>query len=603
MLSNIIDDATAFSAQDFDFVIVGGGTAGLVLASRLSEDPHVTVGVLEAGANMSDDPLVASAGGWLATVYSPAYSWGFETSPQVHANDKVFNLPRGKLLGGCSAMNALMWTRASKHEYDAIAALGNPGWDFEGLLPYFKKAQAHTPQENAIIPNTGNVTVHQGTDGPVKTSFNTWYSSLIPPFVEAAEQLSFKLNDDPNGGTPTGVSNVARAVDGEKGTREHAAVTYLKQAQGRSNLCVLAGAHATKIVLAPSNDGVVAQGVEFLSDGVSYTVKAKREVILASGAYGSPQLLELSGIGKPKILNQFGIDSVIDLPVGENLQDHLMISLNFTLSPEAQSALTVIPISDTIENIPGKDAKSTSTGGPFLFSSLSDVSDEAAYAELVTLLDGYINSDQTTPLERAQFTIEKRWLDERDRSISEAEVMFANLPGAAGVPLPDGSMSLWLPICHLHPKSRGHVHLSSSDPTAKPAIDHNYLSREYDIKALVQLLRFMQTLSKTGPLGAIVTGIVDFPAVADTDESLTTWIRANITTIFHPVGSTAMAPKDLGGVVDPELLVYGTTNLRVVDAGIIPLQIGATPMATVYAIAEKVVSNYQRSPPDTEPFG
>ncbi|KDQ23219.1 hypothetical protein PLEOSDRAFT_162754 [Pleurotus ostreatus PC15] len=587
MLANTTNGVSAFTAESFDFVVVGGGTAGLAVASRLSEDPNISVGVLEAGPDLSDDPNVASAGGWLVTAYSPSYAWGFETVPQLYAEQKKINLPRGRLLGGCSAMNAMMWTRASRPEYNALAELGNNGWDFESLLPYFKKAQSHSPQEQDIFPGTGVLTPHQGERGPIKTSFNTWYSSLIAPFIESLKALSFHINTDPNDGDLTGLSNIARAADGEKGTRQHSGVAYLQSTAPRKNLVVLTNAHATNIVLDREGAGSTARGVEFLVNNVKHTVTAKKEVILSAGAYGSPQLLELSGIGMPSILGKYGIETIVDLPVGENLQDHLMVSLNFLLTPECQANLKVIPISVDIEDVAGKDAKSTSTGGPFLFSPLRKVVPENNHARLIELLNEYLSSDDISLMERAQFNLQKKWLEDPYCTAAEAEVMFANLPGAAGLPLPDGSMSLWLPTAHLHPASRGYVHITSSDPLAKPEIDHKYLSRDYDLQALLQLVRFVQKIVKTGALGKIVTGSALPPPDVQTDEQLATWIRGNIATVFHPVGSTPMAPKAIGGVVDSTLKVYGTTNLRVVDAGILPLQLGATPMSTVYAIAEK----------------
>lgn len=588
MLANITNDASAFAAKSFDFVVVGGGTAGLAVASRLSEDLNISVGVLEAGPDLSDDPNVASAGGWLVTAFSPSYSWGFETLPQPNAEQKKINLPRGRLIGGCSAMNAMMWTRASRPEYDALAELGNTGWDFDSLLPYFKKVQSHSPQEqNIIIPGTGVLTAHQGKQGPVKTSFNTWYSSLITPFIESLEELSFQINTNPNDGDLTGLSNIARAVDAEWGTRQHSGVTYLQSTAPRKNIVVLTNAHATKIILDRQDAGFTAQGVEFVVGGIKYAVKAKKEVILSAGAYGSPQLLEVSGVGMPSILGKHGIETIVDLPVGENLQDHLMVSLNFLLSPESQADLKVVPVAGDIEDVAGKDAKSTSTGGPFLFSPLRKVIPESNHTQLIELLNEYLSSDDVSLLERAQFNLQKKWLEDPHCTVAEAEVMFANLPGAAGLPLPDGSMSLWLPTAHLHPTSRGYVHIASSDPLAKPEIDHKYLSRDYDLRALLQIVRFVQKMVKTGALAKIGSGSALPPPDVQTDEQLATWIKGNIATVFHPIGSTPMAPKAIGGVVDSTLKVYGTTNLRVVDAGILPLQLGATPMSTVYAIAEK----------------
>jgi choline dehydrogenase-like flavoprotein len=581
MSTNILSDAVAFSDKTYDILVIGGGTAGLALASRLSDNPEITIGVLEAGQDLSADPYVESAGGWLTTAYGPAYSWGFETNHQNHATGQKISVPRGKLLGGCSAINAMMWTRASKPEYDALASLGNPGWTFEELVPYFKKTQSHTPQDNNILPGTGSVTSYQGTSGPVKTSYNTWYSSLITPFVQSLSELSFMFNDNPNGGDLTGVSNISRCVDNETGTRQHAGVTYLHRVMGRGNISVLVGAHVTKIIFSEASGDLVARAVEFNVDGTGYIVNANKEIVLSAGAYQTPQLLELSGIGKKSILDQYEIKSLVDLPVGENLQDHLMVSLNFGLTAEAQAALSVIPVIPE----PGKDAQSTSTGGPFLFTTLNAITSQKGHADLLALLDSYMTSE-LTPLERAQFEIQRKWLAS-DSSVTDVEVMFANLPGAAGLPLPDGQMSLWLPGAHLHPASRGSVHITSRDPFANPEIDPKFLSRDYDLQALMEIVRFIHKITKTGPLASQVSNSVVPPSDIETDDQLAKYIKANIATVFHPIGTAAMAPREIGGVVDPQLKVYGTKNLRVCDASVIPLQLGATPMSTIYAIAEK----------------
>ncbi|KIM77083.1 GMC oxidoreductase [Piloderma croceum F 1598] len=587
MPSNVTSDAYLFAKKSYDILVVGGGTAGLALASRLSETPELYIGVLEAGQDLSADPFVKSAGGWLTTAYGPAYNWGLETLPQTAAAGQKMSVPRGKLIGGCSAMNAMMWTRASKPEYDALVTMGNPGWSFDDLVPYFKKSQSHTPQDNKILPGTATVTAYEGLEGPVKTSYNTWYSSLINPFIKSLAELSFKVNANPNGGDLTGLINCQRAVDIATGTRQHSGVTYLDRATERPNISVLVGAYATKILFSNNTEELVATGVEIDVDGVKYVVNANKEVILSAGAYKTPQLLELSGIGKESILKKYGIIPRVDLPVGENYQDHLMVNMNFGLTSDAQSALNVIPVTSDAKPEPGKDAQSTVTGGPFLFTTLKAATSCEQHAALLNLLDSYLASQTLTPLERVQFQIQRQWLASPDSTVAEVEVMFANLPGAAGLPLPDGQMTAWLPGAHLHPVSRGSVHIASSDPLASPAIDPKYLSRDYDLHALTHVVRFIQKITKTGPLACQISGSLVPPADAETDEQLRTYIKSNIATVFHPIGTAAMAPREIGGVVDPSLRVYGTKNLRVVDASVIPLQLGATPMSTVYAIAEK----------------
>jgi choline dehydrogenase-like flavoprotein len=250
-----------------------------------------------------------------------------------------------------------------------LVTIGNPGWGFEDLVPYFKKAQSHSAQENDILPGTGTVKEYEGIGGPIKvrlfcpllygsyvtsqTSYNTWYSSLIIPFVKSITELSFKINSNPHGGDTTGVFNGQRTVDNSTSTRQDSGVTYLGQTTGRGNISVLVGAQATKLLFAEVGGDLIVTAVEFVVDGVKHIVKATKEVVLSAGrfsninsmlllfeyftgTYKTPQLLELSGIGKNSILSKYGIQTRVDLPVGENCQDHLMVSLNFGLTSEAQ---------------------------------------------------------------------------------------------------------------------------------------------------------------------------------------------------------------------------------------------------------------------------
>ncbi|KAL0959192.1 hypothetical protein HGRIS_014472 [Hohenbuehelia grisea] len=587
---NVVTDPKAFAQSSYDFIVVGGGTAGLAVAARLSENPSITVAVLEAGPDLSADPNVALAAGWLITTSDPKYTWGFESEVQKHVADRRITLPRGKLLGGTSAINALMWTRAGRPEYDAWEALGNPGWNFEALLPYFNRSQSHKPQKNDLYGGKDEITEYNGTHGPVKTSYNTWYSSVIPAFKESVLDLSFEVNHNPFSGDATGFYNLAPSVDHDKAERQHAAVTYLAQASERPNISVLLGAHATRIIFADATGDLVAEGVEFDCSGTRYTVKGNKEVILSAGTYQTPQLLELSGIGKASVLGQFGIKTRVELPVGENLQDHILVPLQFGFTPEATAGLAVLPINADVKDEPGKDAKSTTTGGPFLLATMDKIISDAQHAELVSTLDGYLASTGLSPLEREQLKFQRQWLCREGAPVADAQVMYASLPGMAAIPTPDGQMVIWFPITHLHPASRGSVHIKSADPLAAPSIDPNFLSREYDLKTLIHVVRFTQKLAKTGALSKLVSGPVLPPQNVETDEELSEWIRANMTTVFHPVGTAPMAARELGGAVDPSLKVYGTRNVRVVDASVIPLQLGATPMATIYAIAEKVSS-------------
>ncbi|KAJ3544486.1 hypothetical protein NM688_g5736 [Phlebia brevispora] len=551
-------------------------------AAALSENASVSVAVIEAGIDRSNDPNVTMAGSYFLALRT--------TVPQTHADGQIISQPRGKLLGGSSGINAMEWRIASEAEYDAWAALGNPGWDFEGLQPFFKKAENFTVQDgNPLFPTTGALTPDKGTQGPIIVSLNLWYSTLIASFLDAVNKLGFSTNPDPDGGMDAGVANIARSVNNADGTRQYSAVTYLRQAQHRPNLHVLTGAQVTKIVFdVQSSQNVTAQGVQFVVNSQEYTVLVRKEVILSAGAFQTPQILELSGIGMTSVLEQFGINTLIDLPVGENLMDHALESISFSLTADAQASASLFSVPANLAVTNGTSPSASMTGTPMLWAPMASVAHGSDLQVLADSIETTITQGNVTALEAAQFTIQYAWLTQSNLSVPEVEVIFPSLPGSPGYPLPDGSLGIWMPSSHVHPLSRGSVHITSSNPLAPPAINPNYFAREYDTLAWLQILNFTSLISRTGELGAAVAGPLAPPPGTTSTAAMTSWLRQNVNTQYHPAGTAAMAPKSLGGVVNPQLKVYGTANVRVVDASIFPMTIGATLQATVYAVAEKV---------------
>ncbi|GJJ12733.1 hypothetical protein Clacol_006977 [Clathrus columnatus] len=561
-MTNTTTDVDIFLSKTYDIIIVGGGTAGLALASRLSETP-LRIGVLEAGLdNISSDPTLHVAGGWPLTATDPKYHWGFSSTPQnslldeTHGNPgRVLNLPRHV-------------HRASKAEYDALESVfGNQGWNFDSLLPYFRKTQSHTAQPSELFPESKVIPSVHGTEGPIHTSQNWWASSLIDPFVKTALSQSFQINPNPDNGNPLGVINVSRAVHPKTSRRQDATETYLKRIEGRDNITVLLGAQARQIIFAESN--------EFLATGVEFQI----------GAYQSPQLLELSGIGLRNVLERYNIETKVELPVGENLQDHMLLFINKNLKTESElkatgllpAGLSVQYIGNGQENDPARSAQASVTGHPFLNSHLQSLklgnpSHEKQIEELAALLDKQANESQKS-MERAQLKLQKHWLNNPSENVPEACLMFACLPGMAGIPTPEGGMTTWFPISHFH--------IGSSDPLVAPLIDNNCLN-EYDIRAFLLMIRFVDELLRREPFGAL---LVQEPPRSD--EELIRHIRTTSQVIFHPISTTPMASRELGGVVDSNLIVYGTRNLRVVDAGIFPIQLSAALQASIYAVAEK----------------
>ncbi|GJJ13596.1 hypothetical protein Clacol_007852 [Clathrus columnatus] len=290
-MTNTTTNVDIFLSKPYDIIIVGGGTAGLALAARLSETT-LRIGVLEAGLDkVSSDPTLYSGGGWPLTARDPKYHWGFSSTPQSNLIDqtlgkpgKVLNLPRGKLLSGSSAVNAMVWIRASKAEYDALESVfGNKGWDFDSLLPYFRKTQSHTAQPSELFPESKVIPGVHGTEGPVNTSQNWWHSSLIDPFVKTMISQSFEINSNPDNGNPLGMINVTRGVHPKTSRRQDATETYLKTTEGRDNITVLLGAQARQIIFSQGNGELFATGVEFQVGNTKHVVNAAKEVILSAG--------------------------------------------------------------------------------------------------------------------------------------------------------------------------------------------------------------------------------------------------------------------------------------------------------------------------------
>ena len=330
--------AAAFAATSFDYLIVGGGTAGLALATRLSENPKFSVGVIEAGGDRTEDPNILIPGLALSTFYNPLYDWAFETTPQSRANGRVVGHPRGKQLGGSSAINYLYWTHASQTDIDDWGKLGNPGWSWAELDPYFSKSETYNPPTAEIssqVDTSFIVPSEHGSKGPVQDSFPPLYDNFYKSWEPTYKKLDLGPTGDPRGGLAVGAYSTIVSQDPQKASRSYSANAYWKPQSHRSNLKVLTNAQAAKIVFDKSKRPLHAIGVKFFANGhEEFTASAKREVILSAGAFQSPQLLELSGIGRASLLKERGIKPLFDNPnVGENLQDHLLVPLSYEAAP------------------------------------------------------------------------------------------------------------------------------------------------------------------------------------------------------------------------------------------------------------------------------
>ncbi|QRV84509.1 GMC oxidoreductase [Ceratobasidium sp. AG-Ba] len=557
ILPRTLTNAAEFASKQYDYLVVGGGTAGLAVAARLSEDPKITVGVIEGGQYMPNDPLIDTPRSAISLQGNPKYDWMFETTPQPNLNNRVIPIPRGKGLGGSSMINLMVFNRASKKEYDAWGEVGNTGWSWKDLLPYMKKAERFTSTDPFRANSSGPSGIYpsQGQNGPIAASFNDWYSDMTTPYNQAMDS-----------GNPFGQYNSATAVNRTTGKRSYAGTTYFAYNAERPNFVVLTGAQATKIDFEnPTVTGgkLRATGVSFVSNSTDYSAYARKEVILSAGAIQSPQILELSGIGNSTILRALGISPLIDLPgVGEDLQDHPFISASYELKP-GKTTFDILRNNATFAAEAQAQYANTHDGIYATTISILSFVDLKTFVSSTKLnamrkqLDQEIAASKPSRLQEKQYQIQKSWINQK---LGHVEFIFNPGYFGAGPPKANTSYVAMLMILQ-HPFSRGSVHINSSDPLAKPTFDPRYFSKSF------------------GPPPNVVT-----------DADLLTYAKTYTRTIHHPIGTAAMAAKELGGVVGPDLKVYGTANLRIVDASIIPLHMGTHLSRTVYGIAEKAAA-------------
>ncbi|KAG8743828.1 hypothetical protein FRC10_011376 [Ceratobasidium sp. 414] len=478
----------------------------------------------------------------------------------------------------------------------AWATLGSPGWNWNGLLPYMKAAEDFTnidPFRNYSSTGTG-IYPSQGTVGKIAAGYNSWYSDISTPYGNAVVNLGIPANFNPDSGNAFGLYNCAGSIDRSTGKRSYAASTYFASSASRTNLVVLTGAQATKINFGNSttNGNYTATGVSFVSNSVTYTVQARKEVILSAGSLQSPQLLELSGIGNPTILQQYGINPLVNLPgVGENLQDHLFIATSYELKP-GMTTFDILRNDATYAAQAQAQYASTHDGiyaavhSAFSFIDLASYVSSDKITSMKTQLDSEIAASGATPLQQAQYNIQKQWLSQK---LGHLEIIM--YPGyfAFSGPKPDTSyISLLMAI--QHPFSRGNVHIGSADPLAKATFDPKYFTKSIDLDSMVEAVKFGLTISQTQPLASAIVGRQDPPPGVVSDADIADYVKSYVESVYHPIGTAALAPRSSGGVVGPNLKVYGTTNVRVVDASVIPLHMGTHITRTVYGIGEKAAA-------------
>ena len=522
------------SEQVYDFVVVGAGSAGCVLANRLSENGRHSVLLLEAGPE--DRYLwIHIPIGYAKTMFHPVYNWGFYTDPDPYMNGRRIYWPRGRGLGGSSSINGLIYVRGQAEDYDAWAAAGNAGWGWKDVLPYFIKSEH----------NTRGASEYHGADGPLWCSDNGETHPLMEAIIRGANERGVPRNDDFNGASQEGVGYYQLFT--REGWRCSTAVAYLKPARKRPNLRVETDAHATGIIF----DGTRAVGVRYRKHGEEHTVRAAREVILAAGALQSPQLLQLSGVGDAARLQSLGIRVTHHLPgVGENLQDHLQLRLMFkvkqpvTTNDDLQSWWRQFKMGwKWITQRKGPLAIGINQGGLFT----------------------RVMPESATP---------------------DIQFHFASLSAEMAGAKPHPWSGCTFSVCQLRPHSRGTVFVTSRDPLVAPSMLPNYLSHETDRRCAIAAIAFARHLAAAPALADFIGEEYRPGPGVTSDEDTLDWARNYGATIFHPSGTCKMGSDPLA-VVDARLRVHGLAGLRVVDCSIMPTLVSGNTNAPIVMVAEK----------------
>lgn len=530
--------------ETFDYIVVGAGTAGCIVASRLAEDRAASVLLLEAGGT-DRRPMVQIPIGYARLLFARSLNWLYETEPDAGLGGRRSFWPRGKLLGGSGSINAMVYMRGLPRDFDDWAALGNPGWAYRDVLPYFMRAEDH---------DDGDPRFH-GRGGPIHvTDVSRQAHPLVERYLAACRALGFAQTEDFNGAVGEGVG--VYQINTRRGLRSSSANEYLRAALRRGNLTLRARTLASKLVLREGR----AAGVRYLRHGREQEVAARRQIVLCGGSINTPQLLQLSGIGDGARLRQLGIEPVVDSPaVGRHLQDHVAVSYFYRSS--------VPTLNDELRPLSGKIRAAlryaATRTGPLSMS--------------VNQGGGFVRSDATQGAPNLQLYFNP--VSYIQTPLSDRKLLS-----------PDPFPAFLLSFNSCRPTSRGELHIASADPLAPPRIQPNYLSTDADIGDALAGCRLLRRIAAAAPLADVITGEIQPGPAVQSDEELLRDFRARADTVFHPVSTCRMGPDARSNVVDARLRVHGVGSLRVIDASIFPTVTSGNTNAPTVMVAEKGVA-------------
>jgi choline dehydrogenase-like flavoprotein len=529
------------SMQEFDFVVVGAGSAGCVLANRLTENGKFTVLLLEAGGSDLNFWIWMPIG-YGKTFYKPGVNWMYHTEPDPGLKHRSSYWPRGKVMGGSSSINAMVYIRGQQEDFEDWRKMGNPGWSWDDVLPYFKKSETNDQGSDEF----------RGGDGPIHVStIDRDLHPLCQTFIQAGAEMQMAYNPDFNGPTQEGVGTYQITAKG--GMRMSAARAYVGPAKRRPNLTIAKRALVTRILFHDKR----ATGVEFAQNGLTRQVHARREVIISAGAINSPQLLQLSGIGPAPLLKSLGIPVVLNLNgVGRHLQDHLAIDFFYR------------------SKVPTLNQQLNSWYGKFFHGLRYVLTRRGPLSLGVNQAGGFVPS--------------RSGLARPNMQLYFSPVSYTKAPpGKRPLMNPDPFPGFLMGAQPTRPTSRGHIEIVSNDPLQAPAIHPNYLSTDLDIREIIEASKLMRKLASAPALANIIETELTPGSHVQTDEELLADCRSRAGTVFHPVSTCRMGPDKATDVVDARLRVYGTERLRIIDASIFPTVTSGNTNAPTLMVAEK----------------